>query len=854
MNKRILITTVSIFTSIVLILSSFFICAYGIGLEKPIDVRYTEKEKTPKDITPTVTEDFFTEEGFRVSVSGTTPATYGEVELIERGGAVIGYSVGDNTVYFHSSIGGGLTETLSLNGKAVASVFYEKGDMLPDLYLLGKTSAFIAYGEGGRREAILVGDGSLEAVYGEDGLITESILSGEVEHSFEYENGRLIREVINGTVYDYSADRGTVDGGGKILVLADSLTYERDGRTYRYTLGHVFGGKRYVTEIAIDGVTVAEYQYIADRVVTSFARGERIDYILGRDLSHVGMIRDGEIYYFIYDTRGIIYSVIDESGAPVAFYGAAAFSTPEVTLGDGMGNIILDPERIFHGESGAIFSGSEITLTYEGAVYCLDGSVKPLSDSPITSGGGFGEGGAISFETALRSKVLEEAMLYLEGQGYAAAANLPAVNGEGEIIDVIDLYILNSECADASIKNALSGDRVYSIVAYTDDVAAARLKLTGYTAEGSGISVEYFDLYKPTLGDLIFDGQFIYGGYLISYHAEGGVITYRTLENDVSLYSGHGNVYNYDTAGYAFIAGEGFSADNEDYTRLIPGVNREQYDVVESYVEEAVEICSSTGFDTLGYYDTTYYDSYVNSAMGDTLDLLDGIDPNAMVELSSDGGITVSAIPFFDRSSTRKQLVVAVAGAVVATVVAGIISVTVPGSGAVFIAVLKVAVTQGIIAAGTSIVVSVGIDLAKEHLFGQEINEALEERLFRYLVTAINAYSVGAISGAIAGNIGYRASTKVTGDTLSTKLTANDKLQLKLDALDKQYASLIDDSWTARLEYEKLRMNIQSAYNSGKATKTVVACSRRDNFIISNTMKLFGAGASWAKSEIGGSR
>jgi len=62
MNKRILITTVSVFTSIVLILSSFFICAYGIGLEKPIDVRYTEKEKTPKDITPTVTEDFFTEE------------------------------------------------------------------------------------------------------------------------------------------------------------------------------------------------------------------------------------------------------------------------------------------------------------------------------------------------------------------------------------------------------------------------------------------------------------------------------------------------------------------------------------------------------------------------------------------------------------------------------------------------------------------------------------------------------------------------------------------------------------------------------------------------------------------------
>ena len=861
MNKKILISIVSVFLALTIVLTSCYVCLYVLGLEKLANVSPDEGKGYAPAISPILPLGATTDDGFEIAPTGEKEySTYGSVELDLLDGDIVGYHSAGYSFSFDVSAGSTIVDSVIYNGKSIVSKYYESGDMYPDLILLGNNTVSTIRDERGVVTSLIVNDGYYSADRDSSGRVISTYFCGEAEVLYEYdENGRVVKESRGGktTEYKYSATDGRLESEkplGHVDISSDKIIYRDGDVTYEYIFGYEYCGERYLTSIVRNGIETALYSYVNGSVVSaSFSDGTTVSYILDPDLDQVGMIVDDVAYYFVYDALGNIYCILDENGAAASFYTLSAYGMTTVTSVISDKNTVLNGRTIFDAESGAIITPGGVMLTKcDTAAYLSGSAERPSANDSILVGdsSAYGKRGALDFEEVIRAKVIEEVMFYLEDQGYATASNVSIVDESENLVGVADIYILDSMCAGMSIKNVFAGNRIYKVISVFDDKGAAENEIAEFVLEENKYSVEYFETYTPVLGDIIFEGQFIYFGYLVSYSAEdNGIITYKVTENKTGNYNNYNNIFDYDSCSYAVYSEDTFELSDWDYTKLIPGLNQEQYDVVESYISDALQICSDTTFDEAGYFDQSYYDSYVNSAMGDTLDAFVDLDPSAMVVLSSDGNVTVKAIPLFEQTAVRKQICRAVGKAVVATVVAGIISVVVPGSGVVVFAVLKGAVIAGLKASLGSLIVSVGVDLAKEHLLGQELNETIEERLLRYATTALNAYSAGVIGGAIAGNLRYRKFYKATGDTLSSSVSASERMQMKLDALDSKYSGgILDDSMSARYEYESLRMTIQSTdYSSNAIAKNIIISPRGRCAWLKKAMTSFTKVVPWQK-------
>ena len=864
MHKRILTSGICVLLSLLMILSSCYICLGLIGVEKAANVRLDTVDKKPSTVTPLLPLGGTTSSGFDIApTQDESSSSYGSVEAVIEDGHVVGYRTAEYTFSFDVSVSTSMVDTVFCNGKNVAGKYYEGGDMYPDIILLGNNTVSVIYGDSGLPETLIVNDGYYSADYTADGKLLNTYFGGQLERAYEYNEGGYILQEKNsdgtGPKYEYVSNQPQLglsnSGSGDLVeVRGNRIVYAQGGDTYTYIFDYEYNGERYLTSIEKNGVLKVSYSYLNGVMAAVQPAGDsEIVYMLDPDLNQIGMICNGRRYYFIYDTVGNLYCILDEDGAAISFYEVSAYGMPVVTSVLDDKNVMLNTRAVFDKESGAIIKPFEVFLTQCHTVASLSGAPRSITaQESLLFGcdGLYGKRDALPFGVAIRAKVIEEAMYYLESQGYATASNVSIVDADGEHVDYADLYVLNSICASQSIKNAFAGDRIYTLVRAGEDREAATSRIAAYAGEENTYFVEYFENYEPVVGDIVFEGQFIYFGYLISYHASNdGVITYKVIENERENYNDYNNIFNYDTNSYAVFSDDTFELSDWDYTKLIPGLNQEQYDVVETYISEALQICSNTSFGEIGYYDQSYYDSYVHSAMGDTLEPYVDLDPGAMVVLSQDGGITVTAIPFWEQTAVRKQICRTVGKAVLATVVAGVISVAVPGSGVVVFAVLKGAVIQGLKASLGSFVIAVGVDLAKEHLLGQELNETIDERLLRYATIALDAYSVGVIGGAIAGNLRYRKFFKATGDTLSSNVSSSQRMQMKLDALDSKYSGgLLDDSMAARSEYESMRLTIQSVdYSSRSIAQNVIVSSRNRSSWLKKAMKVFTKAMPWEK-------
>lgn len=864
MTKRILLSIACVLLSAVLIISSCYVCFHVIGIESAANVTLDEGEKEPQAVSPLLPLGGTTSTGFDIAPTEEKAyKTYGNAEAIVKNGALVGYKTSGYTFDFDVSVSSTIVDNIFCNGKNIASKYYESGDMYPDIILMGNNTISVVYGEDGLLRTLMVNDGYYSAEHDEEGRVIGTYFGEKPEGSYEYNaDGYIVKEKkSDGSIleYTYIPSSDSIQpkaslGSDPISVSQQKITFTYENATYEYIFDYEYNGERYLTSITKNGNVKISYSYVNGSVAAAkYGDGSEVNYILDPDLNQIGMICDGKEYYFVYDTVGNIYCILDENGTAVSFYELSAYGMPVVTSVLGGKNTVLNGKNLIDEESGAIITPSKILFTKCDTVASLSGEKETTSagDSMLLGADNvYCQRGAIPFELAIRAKVIEEAIYYLESQGYATVSNVSIVDENENHVGFIDLYILNSMCASQSLKNVFAGDRIYTLVSSLEDIKEAKERVAEYAKEENKYSVEFFELYTPVVGDIVFEGQFVYFDYLINYSAtDDGIIIYKVLENDRDNYNNYNNIYNYDTSSYAVFSDDTFELSDWDYTKLIPGLNREQYDIVETYISEALQICSATSFDEVGYFDQSYYDSYVNAAMGDTLDVFVDLDPSAMVVLSEDGGITVKAVPFWEQTSVRKQICRTVGKVVLATAVAGIISIAVPGSGVVMVAILKGAIISGLKSAGLSLVVSIGVDMAKEHLLGQEINETIEERLLRYATTAANAYSGGVLLGAVAGNMRYRKFFKATGDTLSSNITPSQRMQMKLDALDSKYSGgLLDDSMAARSEYESMRLTIQSTnYSSGKIAKNVIISSKDRSSWLKKTMKVFGKAVPWKK-------
>lgn len=848
MAKRIILSAISLLLALIVTFSTFAVCFFAIGVQGFISSGGTTNlapiPATPK-LDGTISIGGLTVKDY----SGEKYVTHGEVNVTTESGVLLGYTVGNDNISITTTVGDGICDTVSLNGKAVAMRFNESGDMITDVSSVGDNLITPVIDDRGRISALIINDGTMsfeydgdkltsvyflgellrEYKYNDDGTLASTKDADGAEKHFTYENDKLVGE---------SADGITAKDG--------SVTVKVGENSYEYRFGYSYLGEAYVSEVLKNGLVIREYSYVNDSVAAVNVGGTLYSYLFDTDLNCIGMVANGEVYAFVYTPDGNLFSILDSEGNMEALYDVTGFGIDLVATDFSVMNTVIARGATYAPEVNGIVRGGELVLADRGIKANPAGEISALGakDAQLLYGRNsvYTERGALDINTAIRSTVIGEAMLYLENEGYVTASSLAVTSSDEVELGVADLYVLPEDAAGYSIKNALAGNKVFSVIEKSESREDAKSRLSEICNPNTNLFVDYFDLYKPKVADLTFEGQFIYLGYLVEYVASDGIITYGVYENDPACYKRYNNIYDYDNSRYVMYGQNTFALGDWDYTAIIPGVNRETYDVVENYVSEALEICSYTTFENVEYVDTGYYDSYVNSAYGDTLDMYVELDPGAMITLSESGGITVKAVPFFEQTAVRKEFYKAVGTAIVATAVAGVLSIVIPGSGVAVLAIMKTAIITGLTSMVTTTVIAIGTDVIKEEVFGIELNETLNERVHRYVITALNAYSVGVVTGALAGGIRYKKFSNNSGLNLSSKATATDRMNYRLDMLDKQYAGgLLDDSMAARMEYEKYKMAIESTDYSLKAIqKNVIFCTGRDVRTAKRTLKLFG--------------
>ena len=852
MSNKVIITVVSAIVCLVLILSSCFVCFFAIGVEKRVNVTLDELKRPEEILDADISSTITTPSGFVVTPNLTDDiSTYGNVDVIVEKGRIVGYKTHEYAFSYDVSFSASIIDSIFINDENTISKYYSQGDMKPDILLLGDNVVSVSYDENKLPNSITVNDECYSSSRLDNGLISETFFGDTSDHKFAYnDDGAIVCETLNdGSVLEYSYINGEIQIANHDVIKmigADSVVYTKNGVRYDYIFGYDFMGVRYITEIEKNGICVASYSYINSSVVSANINGEQIYYILDSDLNHLGMIRNQEKYYFVYDTVGNLYSIINEKGSAECFYEISAYGLANSDKSSGVGNTLLNANTVVDYETGAIISPSAIIFSHDGIKATLDDGAKSINygDSLINGADSvYCDRGGLSFDQAVRGMILEESMYYLENQGYAVCSTVPIFDENDKHVDFADLYIMDSECAGTYIKNAFAGNRIYLLCGPGDNVEEYKNKVSRYADPGSLYFVDYYNSYKPVVGDLTFEGQFVYCNYLISYVVRNdGIISYTITENVSSNYLGYYNVYDYDNLNYAVFTEDTFSLSEWDYTVLIPGLNREQYDIVESYISDALQICSDAIYDDVRYFDQSYYDSYVNSMQGDTFDYFPELEEEAMIELSADGGVSIKAIPFSESTKVRKNFLKISASTTALVAIGGFISIAVPGSAPIVFAIVKAAVLNGAKRFFKSAIISVGMDL----ISGESFKTTVIDNLHKHLENAVNGYNKGLVSGVISGTLNYKDHIKITGDNLLTKNSRSAKLQIKLDELNDKYPHyLLEDSMAARMEYEKQVLTLTNISN--RSVKEIITCKRTDSFIINCVLSGIDKVDSWVK-------
>ncbi|TVM13563.1 hypothetical protein DPQ33_18220 [Oceanidesulfovibrio indonesiensis] len=281
--------------------------------------------------------------------SGGLLTTIGDFAIKRDAGNGLPLAVDDGTAYLEREFNGyGEVEnqTLTVNGKAVGEVALTRDDVGR---IIAKTEVIdgvtfeyqYEYDGFGRLTVVRDGTGSeLERyTYGPQGerLTETNVLRGIVSRSFTYDDeDRLL--TAGGAEYEFDADgflTSKTDG-------SETTTYDYSSRG---ELKHVElpGGEvveyrhdpmgRRVAKI-MNGEVVEKYLWMGRTTLLAVYNGDgalksRFLYADGR--TPMGMIQDGETYYFAYDQVGSLRAVVDAEGSVV-----------KTVRYDSFGNIIED--------------------------------------------------------------------------------------------------------------------------------------------------------------------------------------------------------------------------------------------------------------------------------------------------------------------------------------------------------------------------------------------------------------------------------------------------------------------------------------------------------------------------------
>lgn len=724
------------------------------------------------------------------------------------------YEISGHKVSYEVCAGSEILLNVYFDGVQIYSAIYMNGDHSLDMVFSGETEIDYVYDQKGNYLGSVINESDLVSVRGNDGKLQHLSFNGKPDRAYQYQNGILAYETVADKKYEYEYEKnGFLISSDDNEVSVNSrdeskISVSYDGEEYTYVFGHKYNGNLYVTDIYKDGTWVQSFCYINDKVVAKKTETEEYVYILDNSGNHVGFVVGGEFYLFVYDGCGNVFAILNSTGEAKAFIDSSAYGEYQ----------LLTNETNTLRENCVLF-GNAITDTATGFHCLANGIVIPQQYKKITLEDGLtsmtAEDSFLKHQTNLKLEklpamllfeemIIDDATTMLANLGLAVAPYVEIVNEDGNVRMTADLYTLDYSEAQGQVQNIVNGNQAYKIIyegqgSWHDERMA---ECKAIMNQLDSCTADYYGNYAVRPGSMVFGGQFVYLGYLVTYVSDGnGIISYSFAENIETNYRIWNNVYNYDTKTYANYSEVTFSPSLWDYTTIIPGMNREQYAVVENALNEIITMESVVIQEQIEYLDNAYSNVQNFNEVGDTLDLFENISEDEMLVLADDGNICVQYLPFEDSPGARRSLL-KIGGTVIAIAAVGLIACSVPGC-QFLIPIFFGAVKGAIYGLTTSVTATIFTTMVFQDWDDWDSRDW--ETLGRQLLNnAANDMVNDAFGGA--RNAGF----KMLFQAGANKIVSAYKTK-KLAKLDAEYPYYLrSDSMQAAMEYNAYKLSIES--------------------------------------------
>ena len=751
-----------------------------------------------------------------ISAQSKAPDSYQTQVSYKDTVGISSYSVGDNLITYEFCGGKEVVYNVYFNNKLIHESVYCSGDMLVDMVFSGDNSLYYNYGKNGLLSSVTVNDGTVELKRDESQSIIKVVLNGKDDHIYNYGDGYVITDEHfdnQSLTYRYDSDGYLITESDIINVQKsdNTLKLTQNGINYEYDFDYIYSGNSYVTSVRINGQEACRYTYLNGSITSKITPEKTYYYIVDYSGNYLGYVCDGEFFMFVYTGNGSVYGILNSEGEAV-FLNAGAYGDYYTTAepnNSAYRNSIVYTDAVIDTTSKNICIPNGIIMPREKKkIIFSNGSIAQLSkeDSLLDKNEKELKLSSLNADLLFKERVIDNAVNQLKSKGLYVAPYVEVLNGEGETVMTADLYTLDYSDSFGSTQNLLNGNQIYTVMHRDARISCYREReelLNAINENSLDYRADYYGEFPVKKGSMNFSGQFIYLGYLITYGCNGdGIIYYSINEACRENYKDWNNIYDYDNLKYVNYSEISFSTSIWDYTEIIPGMNQEHYNAIEGFLDEMVLMQGQLEQDQLEYIDESFFSAEYYNDIGDTLELYaNAMTEDQMIVLSSDGNLTIKALPFWDAPSVQRNFVKIVGTIVVSVVVATVITVVIPGSGAVVMPVLHCAMKSAVKGAVKSFFLS-----AVTHIDWTDLeNTDLNTLMIDSLQNVGNSFMMGAVSGTFNGMKRAWKYNKAT-DGLFFK---SDKKRMQY--LNKTYDSgLIYDDMYASMEYERYKISIES--------------------------------------------
>lgn len=742
------------------------------------------------------------------------------------------YKVGDIEVTYNNKYANTIQETTLVNGNKEYFSYFAEGDDYIDALCFGNNAITYFYNDDYSLDFICANNTSIDIEYNNNEVDNVLVDDDYGYIKYTYDNDGLASyrgfnnsvtnkaDALNGPVTTINASVGSIGLSNATFDIKYGLTKNDN--------------KSYIDNFNLDGKKYS-LSYFNNKIINVECDNKNLSYIVDSSNNYLGCCFDNSYYLFVFDGCGLLKEILSEDGKSELVYDVSPFGGVTI-YGDNLDlatyNIVIGLDLYGNPSTQTIFDSdnlyyypnkAKVNINTQAVSTIDDKDLLNKKHENIKKDNTFGI-------DLIEGKILEDVRNKLTSLGFSVYQNIPVYDDEGNFYNPIDIYFCDMrDEAKPNINNLRYQNQ--ALYLYSNDMHSENESILNQ-ASLNNYKARMIQKREFKKAEYDIEGDLFYLSYSIHYHTKNGFIYYELRDNKINNIIGSGNVYDYSSNTYVRYVNSDVSVNNFDFSKIVPGLNREAYDQINDAINDQFRIALEMDFSGLGNADMSEYQQAIYyDEVGDTTPLLKDAVENHYYTVTSAGDIKIATIPWYENKDTIKA-VVKVGAVLAAAAVASVVSIYCPAVGTIVMPI-TVAFLKGFVGSllingaftAFDIITSIGDP-------GFDFDLAISESLLSLTNQSIRAGAINAVFAAI--NLGVNAYVKHSTGLSDLKRTITGyETDFATNGYNPYFNSDVESYefyMHYKLEYTRI---LDSVTNSGtyKAYNLVMNCKTGYHFV-----------------------